>query len=178
LQSNQRHVGGCIAQPHRAINFGTLQRATGAEVMLVDAPGSRLMRSLMVDPERNREGAQRFMEDARDRLGVALAWAPEGLVPEEEYADLAHYTRDGAALNLSPEPVSNWTASVTEDVAVVGGLWAALHYPWIFLLGLAVFVALVLWLVPKLLGALRRVLAGRREPRVVPAEAARVDLVR
>ena len=36
-------------------------------------------------------------------------------------------------LNTSPEPVSNWTASVTEDLVVLGGLWTALNYPVFFL---------------------------------------------
>ena len=39
-----------------------------------------------------------------------------------------------ALLNTSPEPVSNWTASITEDVAVVGGLALAFAHPWIALL--------------------------------------------
>src|SRR5574339_275266 len=38
-----------------------------------------------------------------------------------------------ALLNTSPEPVSNWTASVTEDVAVVGGLSLVFAYPWVAL---------------------------------------------
>lgn len=36
-------------------------------------------------------------------------------------------------LNTSPEPVSNVTASITEDVAVVGALALAFAYPWIAL---------------------------------------------
>jgi len=37
-------------------------------------------------------------------------------------------------INTSPEPVTNWTASVAEDLAVIGGLWAALNHPLWFLL--------------------------------------------
>lgn len=79
----------------------------------------------------------------------------------------SHFTKAStrAALNLSPEPVTNWTASVTEDVAVVGGLWAALHYPAAFLAGLVVFVAIVAWITPKLVRGVRRFLARRRERR-------------
>ena len=75
-----------------------------------------------------------------------------------------------ALINTSPEPFTNWTASVAEDVAVVGGLWTALHYPVLFLLALALFVAAVLWLLPKLWRGLQRVVAhlrrtfGRRAP--------------
>jgi len=59
-----------------------------------------------------------------------------------------------ALLNTSPEPVSNWTASITEDAAVVGGLALAFSYPWIALaivVGLSVgFFLFVWWLWRKL----------------------------
>ncbi len=61
-------------------------------------------------------------------------------------------------INTSPEPVSNWTASVAEDVVVFGGLWAAVNHPVAFLIGLAAFVALVIWLLPKIVRLLGRVL--------------------
>jgi hypothetical protein len=60
-------------------------------------------------------------------------------------------------LNTSPEPVSNWTASVTEDVVVVGGIWAALNYPVAFLIVLAVVVGITIWLLPKLWRAIKHV---------------------
>jgi len=44
-----------------------------------------------------------------------------------------------AAINTSPEPVSNISASVTKDVATVGGIWSAINHPWIF------FVFFLLW---------------------------------
>ncbi len=53
-------------------------------------------------------------------------------------------------INTSPEPFTNWTASVVEDAAVFGGLWAALHYPLVFLLGLILFCALAIFLLPKI----------------------------
>lgn len=53
-------------------------------------------------------------------------------------------------INTSPEPFTNWTASVIEDAAVVAGLWTALKHPWLFLLFLIVFVLLLIWLLPKL----------------------------
>ena len=54
------------------------------------------------------------------------------------------------AINLSPEPFTNWTASVSEDLMVLGGLWAALHHPVAFLAMLAVFVLVAIWALPKL----------------------------
>lgn len=53
-------------------------------------------------------------------------------------------------INTSPEPFSNWTASIAEDIAVFAGLWAALNHPIIFAVLLIVFLALVIWLLPKL----------------------------
>jgi hypothetical protein len=53
-----------------------------------------------------------------------------------------------ALLNTSPEPVSNWTASVTEDVAVVGALALAFAHPWIALalvVSVSMLFALGIW---------------------------------
>ena len=53
-----------------------------------------------------------------------------------------------ALLNTSPEPVTNWTASVTEDVATVGGLALVFAYPWIafaLVVLITLTFALVVW---------------------------------
>ncbi len=73
----------------------------------------------------------------------------------------SHLTKASArvAINASPEPFSNWTASLAEDVAVIAGLWLALHNPVLFLVLLAIFVALVAWLLPKLFRLARRLIA-------------------
>ncbi|MCB1760956.1 MAG: DUF4126 domain-containing protein [Gammaproteobacteria bacterium] len=64
-------------------------------------------------------------------------------------------------INTSPEPVSNWSASIAEDLAVVGGLWASLHHPWLFVAVMVLFLLLLIWLLPKLWrglkGALRSI---------------------
>jgi len=60
-------------------------------------------------------------------------------------------------LNTSPEPVSNWTASITEDVIVVGGLWAAFNHPVAFLIMLAVVLAVTAWFLPKLWRAIKHI---------------------
>jgi len=84
-----------------------------------------------------------------------------------------HATKAGSRvlINTSPEPFSNWFVSIGEDVAVVVGLWAALHYPWVFLAGLVVFILLAVWLLPRiwrgiknLVSRLLRLFGGGSEP--------------
>lgn len=52
-------------------------------------------------------------------------------------------------INSSPEPFSNWAASIGEDVMVVAGLWTALHHPVLYLVLLALFIMLLVWLLPR-----------------------------
>lgn len=68
-----------------------------------------------------------------------------------------HLTKASTRLlvNTSPEPFSNIGASLAEDTAVVGGLLTALYYPSLFLVLLVVFIALMIWLLPILLRALK-----------------------
>jgi hypothetical protein len=74
-------------------------------------------------------------------------------------AATTHFTKTGTRvlINTSPEPFSNWTASIAEDLVVIGGLWASLHYPWLFIAGLVLSLLLIVWLLPKLWRALKRV---------------------
>lgn len=61
----------------------------------------------------------------------------------------SHVLKAGARalMNTSPEPISNWTASVTEDVAVVGALALAFAHPWIALAAVVAVSTLFAWLV-------------------------------
>jgi len=70
----------------------------------------------------------------------------------------SHLAKSGSRvlINTSPEPVTNWTASIGEDVAVIGGLWAALNHPWVFIVALVIFILLIVWLLPKLWRTLKR----------------------
>jgi len=67
-------------------------------------------------------------------------------------AATTHATKAGtrALINTSPEPFTNWTASITEDVAVIAGLWTALHHPVLYLVLLGLFILLMIWLLPRL----------------------------
>ena len=68
-----------------------------------------------------------------------------------------HMTKAGsrALINTSPEPFSNWTASILEDLAVIGGLWMALNHPLLFLALLALFIGVMIWLLPRLWRGIR-----------------------
>lgn len=62
----------------------------------------------------------------------------------------SHLLKSGARalINTSPEPVSNWTASASEDVAVIGGLALVFAHPWLALsiaALLSILVAMALW---------------------------------
>ena len=87
---------------------------------------------------------------------AAAAMSPDGelgagmLATGAGVALTSHLIKSGsrALLNTSPEPVSNWTASVTEDAAVVGGLALAFSYPWIALaivVSISLAFALSIW---------------------------------
>jgi uncharacterized protein DUF4126 len=60
------------------------------------------------------------------------------------------------AINSSPEPFSNWIASFLEDVAVLSGIWIIFNHPWLMLALVFAFLALVVWLVPKIFRSAKR----------------------
>jgi uncharacterized membrane protein len=87
---------------------------------------------------------------------AAAAISPDGqlgagmLATGAGVALTSHLIKSGsrALLNTSPEPVSNWTASVTEDAVVVGGLALAFSHPWLALGGvvsISLLFALSMW---------------------------------
>lgn len=111
--------------------------------------------------------------------GLDMGQAPQfiALLLGGGVAAATHATKAGtrALINTSPEPFTNWTASITEDLAVIGGLWTALHHPVVFLVLLLVFLLVVAWLLPKIWRALKRVARAvsrwfRGEPAAPPHE--------
>jgi len=86
------------------------------------------------------------MEVAAGLLGGSMAGA-------------SHFTKASSRLliNTSPEPLSNWGASIAEDVLVLSGIWAMLNHPLIFLCFMVFFIALAIWMLPKIVRALRAV---------------------
>jgi hypothetical protein len=89
---------------------------------------------------------------------AASAMSPDGhlgagmLATGAGVALTSHLLKSGSRLllNASPEPVSNWTASATEDTVVVGGLALAFAHPWLALTLVVtisvLFASLVWWL--------------------------------
>lgn len=92
----------------------------------------------------------------------------------------SHVTKAGTRvlINTSPEPITNWFASVGEDVAVIAGLWTALYHPVLFIVLLVLFILLMIWLLPRLWRGIKKVfgyigrLFGGSKPAGAPAATA------
>ncbi|MFA6053360.1 MAG: DUF4126 domain-containing protein [Methylobacter sp.] len=71
----------------------------------------------------------------------------------------SHATKAGTRvlINASPEPFSNWFASVAEDIAVIGGVWACINHPILFLIALALFILMMIWLLPRIWVGVKKV---------------------
>jgi hypothetical protein len=76
-----------------------------------------------------------------------------------------HLAKSGtrALINTSPEPFSNWGASATEDVSLLGILYLAWQHPLVLLILLALFIVLICWLIPKIVRGLRAMSAQWRK---------------
>ena len=102
-------------------------------------------------------------------LGAVLAMGAVGdMTPAVELAAFivggslagaTHATKAGSriVINSSPEPVTNWTASIGEDLLVVAGLWTALNHPVLFLVALVIFIGLMIWLLPRIWRGIKRI---------------------
>lgn len=68
-----------------------------------------------------------------------------------------HFTKAGgrAIINTSPEPVTNWAASFTEDAMVLSSIWLVFWHPAVFVALLVLFLLLVIWLLPKVIRGVR-----------------------
>jgi hypothetical protein len=64
-----------------------------------------------------------------------------------------------AAINASPEPFTNWSASLAEDAIVPLGLWLAVVHPILFFVLLALFLLGAALLLRVIWRGLRRLLA-------------------
>lgn len=75
-----------------------------------------------------------------------------------------HLAKAGAraAINTSPEPVSNVSASLGEDALTALGLWTLVSHPAWFLAGLLLFMLLAGWLLVRVWRFARGLFSGRR----------------
>jgi hypothetical protein len=118
-------------------------------------------------------------------IGAMLAWGAMGdAAPDVQMAAAilggaiaggTHLAKMGtrAAINTSPEPFSNWTLSFSEDGILVAGLWLVFRHPLVFLILLAAFLLLLIWLLPKLfrfLAGIWRKFAGDKSCAAVPVK--------
>lgn len=76
-----------------------------------------------------------------------------------------------AAINTSPEPFSNVGASLVEDGLVPAGLWLAIAHPFVFVVLLALMLALSVWLIRtcwrflrQLFSRVARIFSGKPDP--------------
>ncbi|MGB8507796.1 MAG: DUF4126 domain-containing protein, partial [Pyrinomonadaceae bacterium] len=67
-----------------------------------------------------------------------------------------------AAVNASPEPFTNWTLSVVEDVFAVGAVVLAALHPVAILAVILIFLLILAWILPKVVRRLRRMFASAR----------------
>lgn len=87
-------------------------------------------------------------------------------------------TTTRAAINTSPEPFSNWGASLLEDGVSVGAVWLAINHPLVFAVALAVVLVLMwvmTWALWKFLRAVVRRIRrwlGHEEPVALAATGA------
>lgn len=81
------------------------------------------------------------------------------------FAAGAHFAKAGSRvlINTSPEPFSNWAASLAEDTLAAGMVWFAFSHPLALLFVLIVVVLLTIWLLPKLWRGVRRVISTARQ---------------
>ncbi|MGI9166575.1 MAG: DUF4126 domain-containing protein [Pyrinomonadaceae bacterium] len=73
----------------------------------------------------------------------------------------AHGTKAStrAAINLSPEPVSNIVASLTEDVIAVGSILLSVFLPVVLIILIVVFLGISIYMLPRTVRALRAAVA-------------------
>ena len=65
-----------------------------------------------------------------------------------------------AGANLSPEPVTNWTLSVVEDVFAVGAVVLAVLHPVAVLVLILIFLIILAWVLPKVVRRLRKMVGA------------------
>jgi hypothetical protein len=167
-------VAGLLGRFHLAVLPPKLEILAHTQVLV--ATGVLLVVEFLVDKIPALDSAWDSLQTfVRIPLGALLAWGVfANATPETQavatilggaLAAGTHIAKAGARaiVNVSPEPVSNWTLSFSEDGVLLIGMWLAFEHPALFVILLVLFVLLLAWLVPKIwrgVRALRRGFAG------------------
>src|SRR4028118_1528539 len=64
----------------------------------------------------------------------------------------------GAGGHMGPEHLTHWTLSLLEDVLAVGAVGLAVSYPLAMLVVILIFLLLMIWILPKVVRRIRRML--------------------
>ena len=75
-----------------------------------------------------------------------------------------------AAINTSPEPVTNSVASVTEDVSVAGILYLIIKHPVLATIAVVLFILFSIWFLKKMFRFLKMIFTGSKSDTNPPAQ--------
>ncbi len=87
---------------------------------------------------------------------VSRDWAFAAALIGGSLAAGTHVAKTGSRLAVGIIPFTGLAASLAEDFSAVAIIWLAVTHPVVLLILLALFVALLVWLLPKLIRVIRR----------------------
>jgi len=111
--------------------------------------------------------------------GLAMGYlAMSGAEPQIQYAVAlltgaisleSHLTKATAraAINTSPEPITNLVASVIEDISVAGILFLVINHPIIASIVVILLIVISVWFLKKMFKFLKRVFSSQKKPQAV-----------
>ena len=101
------------------------------------------------------------MADAGQVMQVLIAFLTGGIALD------SHLTKATTrlAINVSPEPVTNSIASVTEDVTVIGALYLIINHPVVIAILVTLFIVFSIWFLKKMFKFMKKVFSfsGRQK---------------
>ncbi len=114
--------------------------------------------------------------------GLALGYmAMSGTNPAYQYATAlfvgtlaldSHLTKATAraAINTSPEPVTNTVASVSEDISVLGALYLIIKHPVVISILVIIFVVFSIWFLKKMFYLVKKIFKSKKGKQVVKVD--------
>jgi len=92
------------------------------------------------------------------RADVDPGWAFAAALVGGSVAAGTHFAKTGSRFAVGLVPLTGLAASLAEDFSAVAIVWVALTHPIVLLILLALFVGVLVWLLPKLVRGLRQLL--------------------